>query len=722
MALSFRKKEENINSDYRPIFGKRPLFFSAVFFLIGILIAAEWEVYYLFAYALVCIFLLIHVIFRHWRYTGALILAAVFFLGMGCFSFKMTGICAEQPKYNEITVTGRVREISVKPYGGATYKLADVCSGDARFSYNVFVYCDDEDYRLDDVISCTGYLRSPKIKSYEFGFDDRLYCAANGVGLRMTASESSLEYHAEDILSYIDLIRERIGQNMDVMYGNCSPVAKAMLIGIDEDIDAETMSKYRNADISHVLCISGLHVGIICYSVYSVLRRLRAHRLIRYTVSMAVLIAYAALAGFRLSVLRSSIMFAVFLTGDAFSKDYDALTSLSTAFFVLTCINPASVFDVGFQLSFGAVFSIICISGTVFRRKTHPNFVLTAVVTSVAAFLGNMLILSNMNNEINFLSLLVNPFAVALAGITVPIIAITTILYCILGGASVILGYVGIYFISLLNNIAALSDIAGLSAAVPALYGIAVLAGFAVIFICSKYTIAGAKTKIACCCIAALLLPCSLICSLQVKAPVRVDILADRYSNCAVITNSGGDCCLIDAGSGSEDFLRDYGIKPSAVFITALRSKSTGGLECFKNVKIYAPSGCRGDERLDGYEVIYLDGGELIPIGNDAAISVFTDDGRMHAGYNIQYDGRTAFTYLAVSPDAGKDHKTDAVFLNSITQSVPEYILKSSPEYAIIKSEKKEQLEGVTLINTESAGRISIFIGDETEVTGAYES
>ena len=723
MALNFQKEEKSIESNYRPIFGKRPLFFAAVFLLFGILISAEFNVNCIYAFVISALFVVLCIFFRKWRYAGMLVLAAVLFLGMGIFSLKVNSINLENYNNTEYTViSGRVREINKKDDGSAIYKLINVMADDDKeLKYSIFVSSKNDEYVLDDVIVCRGYFRKPGSKSYKFGFDDSLYCAANGVSLRFDSELDEVKEHKKDILSRINTFRMWIGRRMDEMYGKNSSIAKAMLIGLDESIDEDTLNLYRGTGISHILCISGLHLGIVCYSIYSVMVKKKKGKYIKFTVAAVILIFYIVITGFKLSILRAGIMFFIMLLGDFVGGDYDVLTSSSAAFVGIVLFNPAIVFEIGFQLSFGSVFSIICITGTLFRRKT-PGVILSALSSSLAAFIGNFLIVSNMNNEISFISLIVNPIIVLLAGITVPVIAVSTLIYCVFGGITSFMGYFGIYLISLMNNIASFAGEIDLTVAMPALYGIAILASYAVVFIMSKYTMVNKVIKLFCCIAVLSVIPISYAYSDRDSDKIKIHFMNDAYSNSAII-ETNNDAYLIDAGSPSAlTYINDFSYDVDGVFLTAMRKKSTRCLDDFNNIAIYAPLGTQGDSNFNVKNVKYLSGGETIKIGDDLYISAFVGAESTHMNYSLIYMDRNVMTYYGASPQENAVKDADIIFIDSLTKGAIQYISESSAEYVIIKSNESAEVNGIKLINAADNGIITAIIDEDVEIVRYYDS
>ncbi len=152
-------------------------------------------------------------------------------------------------------------------------------------------------------------------------------------------------------------------------------VANAMILGQRDDLSNDLMQAYSAAGAIHVLSVSGLHVGVI----YAVLlwmfgfmkRRGRYGKIGFFFLIFSVLWFYAFVTGLSSPVLRSSVMFSIFLIAETFNKNKDGYNTTALSAFVLLLYNPNFLFNVGFQLSYLAVFGMIH-----FQPKLNPIWVI----------------------------------------------------------------------------------------------------------------------------------------------------------------------------------------------------------------------------------------------------------------------------------------------------------------------------------------------------------
>ena len=140
-------------------------------------------------------------------------------------------------------------------------------------------------------------------------------------------------------------------------------IASALVLGIKDDVDVSTKQAYLATGTTHIMAVSGLQVGLLFAALNWALRglfgRVRGFRLWSAGVGLAVIWTYAFLTGLSASVLRATVMFSFVIVGRAMQRQDTIFNTLGVAAFCLLVYNPFLVADVGFQLSFLAVLSIV---------------------------------------------------------------------------------------------------------------------------------------------------------------------------------------------------------------------------------------------------------------------------------------------------------------------------------------------------------------------------
>ena len=153
-------------------------------------------------------------------------------------------------------------------------------------------------------------------------------------------------------------------------------VAAAILLGYDDSLPAQIRKNYVAAGAMHILCVSGLHVGII-YLIASLLlgflKRNRWQVVLKHMLLLGLIWFYALIAGLSPSILRASLMISFVIIGEMIRRKGFVLNSIAASAFILLCVNPNNLFEIGFQLSYMAVVGIVVLQKPIHNLLYVPN-------------------------------------------------------------------------------------------------------------------------------------------------------------------------------------------------------------------------------------------------------------------------------------------------------------------------------------------------------------
>ena len=203
-------------------------------------------------------------------------------------------------------------------------------------------------------------------------------------------------------------------------------VISALLLGYREYLDEDLRREFAGAGAMHILCVSGLHVGIIFMvlsKVFSFLHRLRGGHFLKTICILLCIWLYAAITGFSPSVLRSSVMFSFVSLGQSFQRPTNIYNTLSASAFVLVASDPAIIKHIGFQLSYLAVISIVALQPWFEKLVTVKHKLLSrawAIITvSLAAQLATGPLALHYFNQFPNYFLLTNLAVIPLASLVI---------------------------------------------------------------------------------------------------------------------------------------------------------------------------------------------------------------------------------------------------------------------------------------------------------------
>ncbi|MDX1590738.1 MAG: ComEC/Rec2 family competence protein, partial [Balneolaceae bacterium] len=166
-------------------------------------------------------------------------------------------------------------------------------------------------------------------------------------------------------------IRNRVISSIERQFSKPTvPLAKALFLGIKEDLNPEIKALFSRSGLSHVMAVSGLHVGFVVAPFWLIIPFLWGNRYGKWAgllILTFLLMGYAGLTGFTASVCRASLMAWLLTAAKLFHKMSNSINLTASAGLVLLLIDPSQLFDPGFQLSFSAVFVILLVMPEVLR-------------------------------------------------------------------------------------------------------------------------------------------------------------------------------------------------------------------------------------------------------------------------------------------------------------------------------------------------------------------
>ena len=314
-------------------------------------------------------------------------------------------------------------------------------------------------------ITLTGVLQQPQGRRNPGGFDYRAYLARQGI-VGIIDAKGLLRIGEQGgflPLRWIEALRIQTERVIDHTYttsGTVEPslhaqLLKGILLGKRSDLPTETLDIFRNSGTFHVLAVSGLHVGLVAMFCYFGFSLFRLPQKVLCLLTIAAVLMYACLIGFRPSVFRASLMAILFLFATLIDRDADLFNLLAFAALVLLLLNPLQVWDVGFQLSFIAVAAIVYFvpkmekplrrlwengddspsQGSVFVltrfRNTVVKWLVLSYLVTLAAQIGTTPLIAYHFFRAYPLGLIVGPFAVGIVSLIVAV-----------GMASVCVGFI----------------------------------------------------------------------------------------------------------------------------------------------------------------------------------------------------------------------------------------------------------------------------------------
>jgi competence protein ComEC len=436
---------------------RRPLIYLLLAFIAGIIVGSHFAVsyYLLLAVITLILFFLVVTIRNKWSTAGFFLIIS-FILVIGVFNIQkqqyfvehdqhigryidtgkltMEGMVIESPLAyldKNILIVRCLRVIKDKSYIPVSGNIRLVIPSDLNFQYGDFI-------RFHSTVKRIHNFNNPGGFDYEHYLNlQGIYAAgfiadSSGIVLLRQNSGSPIRLKLESFRFYLK----------QLIYKNAtSPqreIIEAMTIGNQNEIPADVRDNFNKTGTSHILSISGLHIGMVAAAAFFfVLLILKSSQylMLRFNIiklaaaaAFFMVLTYAFIAGMGVTVLRSTLMALIFLIALISGKQKDLYNTLALAGLIILVISPEAVFDISFQLSFMAVLALIyivprfsCIS---FKQHTLlPSWgqsiirhIYLAVIVCCAATIGTLPLIMYYFNRVSSVTIIANLIAVPLLG------------------------------------------------------------------------------------------------------------------------------------------------------------------------------------------------------------------------------------------------------------------------------------------------------------------
>jgi competence protein ComEC len=223
-------------------------------------------------------------------------------------------------------------------------------------------------------------------------------------------------------LRIISIIRQSFQKKIEEHFaqedGKLSPrgaILEALLLGERGRMPDTISQSLQKAGIYHLFAISGAHIAIISFLLFSFFRLIQISQRMSFSLLIAFLLFFALLVEGRPSVTRATIMAIAFLIGKLIWRDVNLINTISFSAFLLLVVNPFNLETLGFQLTFAATFAIILFYPRIIKRLPRLPLRFSEILAlSLTAQLGVLPIVAFAFNRVTFSALILNYVAIPL--------------------------------------------------------------------------------------------------------------------------------------------------------------------------------------------------------------------------------------------------------------------------------------------------------------------
>ena len=277
---------------------------------------------------------------------------------------------------------------------------------------------------VGDILFCKSGFKKINPPPSPYDFDYKAYLARQHIYAKIKLEENYVKI-GEDTSWLISLQKLRNSVNTSLEKSGLSPntigLMKAMLLGDKNGVTDEMLASFTNAGVVHIIAISGMHVGVLYLMLlytFGFLKRFKYGNYVYVMVVILCLWSFAIFSGLSSSVIRSVTMFSFFTLTKLKRGKRLVLEAIITSMLILLLYDANYLFNVGFQLSYSAVISIVVfyplLSKWIKVNNKIGQYFIDVLVVSVIAQLGVLPFALYYFHQVPMQFLFANFFAVSL--------------------------------------------------------------------------------------------------------------------------------------------------------------------------------------------------------------------------------------------------------------------------------------------------------------------
>jgi len=368
---------------------QRPILVAVIGYMIGIL----WGLYFRFSIVLCYIltlatYYILKIFFRqekehhfkllsfrrYSRYLKLMINTKVIFIFIIFSSISNGIVLFQNDKYDHLYQDGETIEITgivvSQKIEKTYYNLYQVKVLNSK-SFNLYIQVSKKNKELEygDQVKLQGTYQKPSEQRNYGGYDDKQYLKTLKIVGRVKVSQVEVvaKKQLNIILQYAKTISLKSKEKIETIFDEeKASILKGLLLGEKGDIEEEVKENFQIANISHVLAISGMHIGYLILGLQVLLKN-RIGKKKTKIVTIVILVFYTFMTGFSPSIVRAVVMGMITIGGGLFNRKSDVWNSIAISLLGILFYNPFLILNVGFQLSYLGTIGIILFQPTILK-------------------------------------------------------------------------------------------------------------------------------------------------------------------------------------------------------------------------------------------------------------------------------------------------------------------------------------------------------------------
>ena len=424
---------------------KQPLLILWICFIFGILISEKLslstalvKVFLSFSFLfLVFSFLKIHFFFKIKDFV-----LSIFFLGLGVFAHELHNkeqVLPNFPSSSEVVFTLDKKLNSNEKNKRYEVKILKVNDEINHLGLVLSVPKEEKELDFKHFYKAEIYLNKVKANAQDFGFDYQKNLARKHIYFQGYAPNSFQVAEKENLTLSEKIKQKRLEVLRNIDQAKLSEKSKEFTKGIiladRTEMDRETVEDFSKSGLVHILAISGSHMAIIFWLILLLLKPIfpANFRNVPIVISLIFIWLFAIFIDFGSSVIRSCIMISAYYFYVLLQRKPDLLHAMAISGLAILIFDTNQLFDVGFQLSFIAVFGIFWLNEPILKYLPKPknnvqNFLVNVVSISIAAQLATLPLVVFYFHQYSLVSIIANLVVIPFSEIIIIFALLMTIL------------------------------------------------------------------------------------------------------------------------------------------------------------------------------------------------------------------------------------------------------------------------------------------------------
>ena len=362
------------------------------------------------------------------------------FFSVGVFSHYWHSKKSEIPNFQGKQTV--VFQINKKLNSNKKYRKYEVLAKAEGNEINAILYVPKEEKQLDfkNYYQTKVYINKVESPKNDFQFDYAKYLARKGIYYQSFATDEILEA-PKKTLTISEKIRQKRLEILNTIDGSKLPkrereFLKGIILADRTEMDAEMVSDFSKSGLVHFLAISGTHLAIIFWLILYLLKPIfpAKFRKIPIVLSLLFIWSFTIFIDYGSSVVRSCLMITAYYSFVLLQRKPDLLHAMAIAGFSILIFDTHQVFDVGFQLSFIAVFGIFWLNEPILKNLPRPknkiqDFLFNVISVSLAAQIATLPLVIFYFHQYSFLSIVANVIIVPFSEVIIVFSFLMTVLF-----------------------------------------------------------------------------------------------------------------------------------------------------------------------------------------------------------------------------------------------------------------------------------------------------